>query len=383
MKKGVYALVFLFFAGIVVMLAVGVLSILDLWKKHIGISQIYFWAGTAILLVNMFYTVFNIKSVTVKPFKEIMIFLSAVTFIVLMYTSAVMVIKYIVGLILGAFLKPANPLLRFIKETAVTLPVILSVTCIVGIIGYIRMGMVQTVEYEIDVPKASQNRELVAAVIADTHIGIGAHKGDIDEIVERINAIEPDVVFLLGDIFDENTTVDEMEYFSEKFKEVKSRYGAFFVIGNHEVMQGGDIEHYFTDAGVTVLTDEAEVIAGDITIVGMDSEYGTSGDPIGRIMEQKKVDTAKPVIVLKHEPLGIKDIAAAGADVSMHGHTHGEQFPFTYLPFSLMNDMMDGTKKFGALTAFTTQGAAGWGFHFKLPAKSEVAKVTLKFGGKS
>lgn len=383
MKKGVYALVFLFFAGIVFVLAVGVLSCQDWWKKHIALSPVFFWGIAVLLLVNMFYTVFNIKSITVKPLKEIMIFLSAVTFIVLIYTSVIMLVKYMLGFLFGAFMKPSNPVLRFIKETAITLPVLLGITAVVGIIGYINMGSIKTVEYEIDVPKASQNKELTVAVIADTHIGIAAHTSTIDTIVEKINEMKPDAVFLAGDIFDENTTTDEMEYFSEKFKEVKSRYGSYFVYGNHECMRGDDMEKYFKEAGIKVLADEKAVIAGDITLIGMNSEYDSAGDPIDRIIKQKKVDMAKPVIVLKHEPLKIKDIADAGADVSVHGHTHGEQFPFTYLPFSLLNDMMDGTKKFGDLTAFTTQGAGGWGFHFKLPAKSEVAKVTIRFGVKS
>ena len=77
------------------------------------------------------------------------------------------------------------------------------------------------------------------------------------------------------------------------------------------------------------------------------------------------------------------EIAAQGADISMHGHTHGEQFPLTYLPFSFMNDMMSGLKQFGDMTAFTTQGAGGWGFHFKFPAKCEVAKVTINIAPKS
>lgn len=382
MKKGVYIMVFLFFAGIVFTLAVGVLSCLDWWKKHVPASQVYFWGITTLLLVNMFYTVFNIKSITVKPFKEIMIFLSAVTFIVLIYTSVIMLIKYILGFIFGGFLKPTNPFLRFVKERAITLPVLVGITTIVGVIGYIHMGKITTVDYEINTPKASQNKSITAAVIADTHIGISAHKSTIDTIIEQINDMQPDVVFLVGDIFDENTTTDEMEYFSEKFKDVKSKYGSFFVYGNHENMQSEDVAKYIKEAGITILEDSTAVIAGDITLVGMLSEYDSSGDPIERIFKQQKVDTAKPVIVLKHEPLKINDIAKAGADVSVHGHTHGEQFPFTYLPFSFLNDMMCGTKKFGDMTAFTTQGAGGWGFHFKLPAKSEVARVKINFGVK-
>ena len=382
MKKGVYVMVLLFFAGIVFVLAVGVLSCLDWWKKHVPLSQVFFWGITTVLLVNMFYTVFNIRSITVKPLKEVMIFLSAVTFIVLIYTSVIMLIKYILGFILGGFLKPTNPVLRFINERKITLPVLLAVTAIVGVVGYIHMNIITTEEYSINVKKASKNKSITAAVVADTHIGISAHKSTIDTIVEKINEMKPDVVLLLGDIFDENTTTDEMEYFSEKFKDVKSKYGSFFVFGNHENMQNEDVSQYLKDAGIKILEDDKAVIAGDITLVGMLSEYDSSGDPIDRIIKQKKVDTTKPVIVLKHEPLGIKDISAAGADVSMYGHTHGEQFPFTYLPFSFLNDMMCGTKDFDGMTAFTTQGAGGWGFHFKFPAKSEVAKVTINFGVK-
>ena len=99
-------MVFLFFAGIVFTLAVGVLSCLDWWKKHVAVSQVFFWAITMVLLVNMFYTVFNIKSITVKPFKEIMIFLSAVTFIVLIYTSVIMLIKYMMYQIKNVKLAP-------------------------------------------------------------------------------------------------------------------------------------------------------------------------------------------------------------------------------------------------------------------------------------
>lgn len=385
MKKGVIAVVFVIFALVVVVLAVGVLSCFDWWKKHLQTSPIVFWVIAAVLVANMFYTVFGIRKVTIIPLKEVMIFLSAVTFIVLIYTSCVMVVKYLLGLLLGAFLKPTNPLLRFVKETGITLPVLLLITTAVGVIGYINSGIIRVKDYEINVEKPSQNKTITAAVISDTHIGISAHKSTIDTIVEKVNDINPDVVFLLGDIFDENTTTDEMEYFAEKFRDVKSRFGAYYIYGNHDEGAYGesrDVANYIEQAGVKVLADQAVVIGGDITVVGMRSEYDGEGDSPDRVMKYQKVNMQKPVIVLKHEPLGIQKIADTGADISMHGHTHGEQFPLTYLPFSFMNDMMYGIKEFDGLTAFTTQGTGGWGFHFKFPAKSEVAKVTINFGVK-
>ena len=382
MKKGVLLMVFLVFAGVIAVLAIGVLSCLDWWKKHVPASQVFFWGITVVLLVNMFFTAFAVKTITIKPLKEVMIFLSAITFIVLIYTSLIMTLKYIISFLMGGFVKPTNHFYRFIKETHRTVPILLVLTMILGIVGYIHMGQIVTKEYEINTEKKSKNKQLTAAVIADTHIGISAHKGDIDEIISQINDIKPDVVLLLGDIFDENTSTDEKEYFAEHFKDVKSKYGSFYIYGNHDDEGRIDCEEYIRQAGIKVLADDTAVIGGDITLIGMNSEYAGSGDKIERIIKDKKVDVKKPVIVLKHEPLGLQEIADAGADVSMHGHTHGEQFPLTYIPFSFMNDMMCGTKKFGEMTAFTTQGAGGWGFHFKLPASSEVAKVTINFGVK-
>lgn len=365
---------------IIIVLAIGVYSFCDWWKKHVPASRVYFWGIMTVLLGNMLFTVFGIKNMPVRVIKDIMVFASAVTFIVLVYTSVVMTLKYIIAFIMGGFAKPTNKFYRFIKEKKITLPVLTALTMILGIVGYVNMGRIVTNSYKINVEKKSQNEHITAAVVADMHIGISARRKDVNEIIRQINDIQPDVVLLLGDIFDENTTEDEMEYFSEEFKEVKSRFGAYYIYGNHEDMQDEDSSKYITDAGIKILEDDAAVIGGDITLVGMKSHYAGDGEKIAKILEEKKVDTKKPIIVLKHEPLGLKEIADAGADISMHGHTHGEQFPLTYLPFSLMNDMMSGTEKFDNMTAFTTQGAGGWGFHFKLPAESEVAKVTINFG---
>ena len=157
MKKGVLLMVFLVFAGVIAVLAIGVLSCLDWWKKHVPASQVFFWGITVVLLVNMFFTVFAVKTITIKPLKEIMIFLSAITFIVLIYTSLIMTLKYIISFLMGGFVKPTNHFYRFIKETHRTVPILLVLTMILGIVGYIHMGQIVTKEYEINTEKKSKN----------------------------------------------------------------------------------------------------------------------------------------------------------------------------------------------------------------------------------
>ena len=201
MKKGVLLMVFLVFAAVIAVLAIGVLSCLDWWKKHIPATPVVFWVISGILLANMFFTAFGVKTITIKPLKEIMIFLSAVTFIVLIYTSLVMTLKYIISFLMGGFVRPTNHVYRFIKETAITLPVLLVLTTILGVVGYINSGRIVTEEYEINVAKASKNKSITAAVIADTHIGISAHKSTIDDIVDHINDIKPENTIRLTILF--------------------------------------------------------------------------------------------------------------------------------------------------------------------------------------
>jgi len=68
--------------------------------------------------------------------------------------------------------------------------------------------------------------------LSDIHIGGLVNAKFINDIVTRINTIKPDLVVITGDLVD--IDVQKAENILDEFKALKSKYGTYFIVGNHE-----------------------------------------------------------------------------------------------------------------------------------------------------
>ena len=177
-------------------------------------------------------------------------------------------------------------------------------------------------------------------MITDTHMGIGANKKSVDDIVKKNNKIEPDFIFLTGDIIDENTSDENVNYILDAFSKMRSKYSIYAVLGNHEGFRGGEADQLFKKYGINILQDEIQMANG-ITIVGRKDYYSNRYD-FKNIVSKYQIDFSKPVIVLTHEPLEYNTLSEYDVDLVLSGHTHGEQFPVTYTFVKMANDMVYG-----------------------------------------
>ena len=370
-----FAILILFIS--IFLLTVSVLSYYKYWREF-GRGKLSFALVAVIIVGIMLGAVMYHKAIPTEVLRRISLFISAVSFIVIMYSSVLFVVRWIVISTAKVLKRTENKFSKFVMNTKKCVSVILAFTFLLGVAGFANMSILRTSNFDVKVDIASDTKKLNCVVVSDTHLGVGLFSSQLDELVDKINACNPDVVFLVGDIIDESTLDSEFEKLEKSFSNIKSEYGTYFVYGNHESYSGNDPAPYLEAAGVTVLRDETAIIAGDITVIGRADGYGERME-LSEIIEQNKVDTSKPIIVLNHEPLLLNEMAKDGADVSISGHTHGEQFPLTKNLFSLANDMMYGVEDFSGMSAVTTSGAAGWGFHYKLPAKSEVMNLTIEF----
>ncbi|WP_124098441.1 metallophosphoesterase [Ruminococcus sp. Marseille-P6503] len=312
------------------------------------------------------------------PFPALpMLFTAAATFVILGYSAFLFLARDTVVLVLKLIKRSDSSFFRALSSWKTSLR-IFAATFILSVIGYINMGILRVNEYSVNIAKPSVNEKLEIVFLADAHIGTGADRNGLNEITEKINEMAPDAVFLVGDFFDENTSEENRRYMTEAFSQIEARYGVYFAYGNHEGYIGEDISGYFESAGITVLDDKAVTIAEDITVIGR-KDLSAGARDIESLISEYSVDTEKPVIVLNHQPRGLEDISESGADLTLCGHTHGEQFPLTKPFVAMANDMVYGTKEYGNMTAVTTSGAGGWGVHFKFPADSELVKITLSF----
>lgn len=141
---------------------------------------------------------------------------------------------------------------------------------------------------------------LQVVLAADLHIGYNTGCGRMRTMVEEINVLQPDLVVLAGDIFDnEYEALDNPEELAAILGSIQSRYGVYACYGNHDVSekilagftfpQEGEkasdprMDQLLEEAGITLLRDETVLIDDAFYLCGRaDSKSPVAGLPSGR-----------------------------------------------------------------------------------------------------
>lgn len=364
----------------IVLLALFSVSIIwyyKLWKSF-KLPRWIYWAIQLVLAAVFVYSMAFRKYTPEFINKKTIMFIGAVYFVCIAYSSVICIVVKIISVISGK-ISPNSRVTKVLKGRKILPTVTLCCTVLLGVAGYINMGILREKDISVEIDKESVNDSITAVMISDTHLGTGLYADQMDELVDKINGMEPDVIFMVGDIIDEWTSEQDKELMAKEFSRLNSKYGTYFAFGNHELFTiDQKVTQYFEEAGITVLRDEVSVIADDITVIGR-MDHHENPEPVEEIIKRNNIDISKPVIVLTHEPLELEEISKAGIDLSFSGHTHGEQFPFTRPFVAMANDMVYGKEKFNDMTAYTSSGAGGWGMHYKFPSSSEIVKAEIVF----
>lgn len=169
------------------------------------------------------------------------------------------------------------------------------------------------------------------------------------QMVEKINLLQPDLVIVAGDIFDnEYEAIENPEETARVLRGIHSKYGVYACYGNHDIQepilagftfgQKGEkkasdprMDAFMEKAGFRLLREEAVLIDNAFYVYGR-PDYERPGRGIDRRKTPQELaesmDMSKPVIVMDHEPRELQELADAGVDVDLCGHTHdGQLFP--------------------------------------------------------
>lgn len=143
----------------------------------------------------------------------------------------------------------------------------------------------------------------------------------LTRIVKKINAQNPDIILLGGDYVNghkKGNTLD-IEIISKGLGSLKSKYGAFVVMGNHDGWQGKkEIIDAFEAAGINVLENSSRSF-DKFTVAGVE-DLQTGNPDIKKAFAGVK----SPAILLTHTPDMIDEIPQ-DAVLTLAGHTHGGQ----------------------------------------------------------
>jgi uncharacterized protein len=222
--------------------------------------------------------------------------------------------------------------------------------------------------------------------ISDLHIGDRIGVEFLRRVVDRVNALRPDVVAITGDLVD--GPADVVEAALQPLADLKAPHGVYFVTGNHEYYWGGrESVRMVERLGLTVLHNEHRVVerrGGQLVIGGMPDLHGV------RFLEDHQcrpelvfagAPDGVPRILLAHQPRAVTGAAPHGVDLQLSGHTHGGQiFPF-HLFVRLQQPVVRGLRKLLGVWVYAHRGTGFWGPPMRLFSTPEIAEITLTPAG--
>lgn len=256
-----------------------------------------------------------------------------------------------------------------------------ALTTVVAVYGFLDARRPQIERITLRTPKlTARSRPLRIALISDVHLGamIGARR--LRTILDKLRALDPDVLVSAGDLVDGQA--DHLNGLAPMLAEFQPRYGKFAVTGNHECFVGLDRALAFHErAGFTMLRGTAAEIDGAVTIAGVDDPTGhRMGLPVStdeRALLQGS-DPDRFTILVKHQPR-LDPQSIGKFDLQLSGHVHkGQIFPFgllvrlTYPVATGLNALAGG----GWL--YVSRGTGTWGPPFRVAAAPEITLIEIK-----
>jgi len=272
----------------------------------------------------------------------------------------------------------AASLLPFHVEPKIVVEAFFGAALLVSIYGLMNANRLRVTRITVNLtnlPAAWQGRQV--ALVTDMHLGNVRGARFTNRVVARLRHLQPDAVFLSGDLFDGTKT--DPDALVAPWKKLSVPAGIYFVTGNHEEFTDrtkftGAVQR----AGIRVLNNEKVDVHG-LQIVGVHD--GETGDPqqFRALLRQAELDGSRASILLAHQPSSLAVAEEAGISLQLSGHTHGGQiWPWTLAAARVHGRFNYGLQHFGKLQVYTSNGAGTWGVPMRVGTKSEIVLIRLE-----
>ena len=190
--------------------------------------------------------------------------------------------------------------------------------------------------------------------LSDFHLGHHMHGAQVERCVARVNALDPDLIVITGDIFDHDPVWIDRTL--PALGKRRATHGVFAILGNHDCYTGADevAAGLARHTDFRVLRDEwtpLTVADGTIYIIGLDDpsthfgQWSIDHFPLQRVIADLPDDG--PAMLLCHRPDVWPLAVEAGIPLTLAGHTHGGQIA------------LPGSRRF-SLASFITKFQWGW-----------------------
>lgn len=204
---------------------------------------------------------------------------------------------------------------------------------------------------------------------------------DNRRLLAKIEAAEPDIIVLTGDLLDSYST--DVEVAADFARAAALIAPTYFVTGNHESRIGDYVllKVQLEAAGVQVLENEKVLLersGASLTLLGVDDPTfapGWTKETEGQILSEAITELAPGEgysILLTHRPRFLPEYAGCGVDLVFAGHMHGGQFRIPFLgglyspTYGFFPDYDAGVWTQGDTTMIVSRGLGNSAFPLRL-----------------
>jgi predicted MPP superfamily phosphohydrolase len=246
------------------------------------------------------------------------------------------------------------------------------------------------------------------AQLSDIHLDEFTEPFFLRRVIDRVNQMEPDALFLTGDFVTESPLPRRYSKTAYGRSATKFAWGAawqcgdilrelkcrelYAIMGNHDLLVGAEqVTEALATNGIKVLRNSFLPVerGGDrFWLAGLDDPVEGEPDLDLAIPPSIRNLRNEPVVLMCHAPDYVDVLRShpAGSAVSLmlSGHTHGGQIRFPlvgsfHMP-SWGKKYIEGWFRFGGLQLHVNRGIGTVGLPFRLNCPPEISLITLRTG---
>lgn len=273
------------------------------------------------------------------------------------------------------------------EKTFIRSRYILAVTALVisaiGVSQAIKVPSVKTVDLTLnDLPPSFEGYKVIQ--LTDLHISKLFPASWVEQVVQKTNTLNPDLILITGDLIDGTTKArrDDVAPLSQ----LRAKDGVIASMGNHEYYYDApQWQKVFEQLGLNVMQNEHTMIVNDkastLIIAAVTdpvaTQFGFDGPDTAKALQGVSPDA--PIILMSHRPINAIQNEKDGVDLELSGHTHGGMvWGVNLLIKYLNNGFVSGLYTVGKMKLYDSNGTALWnGFPIRLGVPSEITEFIL------
>lgn len=257
-------------------------------------------------------------------------------------------------------------------------------TASVSAYGFYNATQIQTKSYGVVLQDEASVDGMTIVMLSDLHLGAVGSEARLEEIVAAINAQSPDLVCIVGDLFDNDYyAIKDPERAIGLLSQIDSKYGVYSCFGNHDAGKTVELmQDFLVRANICNLTEAYCVIDERLVLVGRADASpigGNGGTTRTEISEVLKDAPSLPVVVMEHNPSRIDEYGSE-ADLILCGHTHkGQIFPGSLITGAMYEvDYGYDQRDAESPHVVVSSGVGTWGMPMRVGTDAEIVRIDLQ-----